>query len=100
MKKWGEILLFILNFCINVFLIAIVVMLLLWLILGITPEKSVQGTALWIEQNWNYLIGRTSKERTEDLSQKQKEKAHRYIYLQEPSKHDEGERISQPYRYE
>ena len=100
MEKLGKILLFILNIFINIFLISLVIFLLLWLLGGIKPEESIQKVGSWIEQTWDSFTGRVPSERMEKLSDKQRKKAYRHLYVQEPDKHNKNGRITQPYKYE
>lgn len=98
MQKLGKILLLILNIFIDIFLVSVVCFLLLWLILGITPEQSLQKSMVWITS----FVGGESQEKTDKLSKKYQQRAHRNLYVQELNKKDESgnERISQPYKYE
>ncbi|MGN0919649.1 MAG: hypothetical protein ACI4OR_02690 [Alphaproteobacteria bacterium] len=98
MEKLGEFLLLILNILINVFLIGVVLLLLLWIIWGITPKQSLQKSIMWIED----ATGRSASQQPQQLSEKYQQRAHRYLYVQEPDKKDESEteRVLQPYRYE
>ena len=98
MQKLGEILLFILNVLINVFIVGLLFFFLLWLIFDITPER----TALWVEYQWDALWGRETQERSLQLSPKYQQRAHRNLYIQEANKKDEAQEgpVTQPYKYE
>ena len=102
MGKLGKILLLILNFCVDTFLVAVAFFLVLWLIFGITPRQSVQSGILWVEQKWDALLGRKPVEEIPQLSSKYKKRAHRNLYVQEQNKKDENQAgpIGQPYKYE
>ena len=73
-------------------------MLILWLFWGATP----QTTMTWIEQKWSSLTGKVLTEASEQISQKQKKRAYRHLYVQEtdnPTKNKQGH-ISQPHKNE
>ena len=100
MEKLGKIIFLILNICIDVFLIALALLLALWIIWDIDPQKSVRNTFGWIENSWNALWGIEAKEMSSSVSEKLRERAHRQIYLVEPNKRDETAEdiITQPYK--
>ena len=102
MEKFGRILLLILNILLNTFLVIVALILIFWLFFGVSPEISVQKTANWIQHSWDSLTGYTPTGSTETMSQKQKRRAYRNIYVQteddiEKNKHGH---ISQPHKYE
>ncbi len=100
MEKLGKILLLILNIFIDIFLIFVVLILLLWSIFGITPEKSVQNTLIWIQNSWDSLWGIESSGRSTELSYRLQKPSHRNLYVAEPNQRDEtsGDLITQPYK--
>ena len=99
MKKFGRILLLCLNILIDIFVLVVVIFLALWLFWGIPPERSVQRTMVWIENTWDGLTGRSPKERTEQMSARKRERAHRNIYVEEENK-QHRKQVTQPYKYE
>lgn len=102
MEKLGRILLFILNILLDIFLVLVAVVLVLWLFWDIPPENSVKISATWVEQKWNHLTGRIPPEGVVQLSQKQRRRAHRHLYVQEADNIEKNKKghISQPYKYE
>lgn len=100
MEKLGKVLLLTLNICIDIFLIVVFIILLLWAILDISPEKSVQNTFMWIQTSWDALWGITPKERTVQISPKLQDRAHRQIYMIAPNKRKKSSEdiIVQPYK--
>ena len=89
MKKFGRFLLLCVNVSIDIFLLIIIIFLALWLLWGITPERSVQGTMFWIEKTWDFLTGKVPEERTEQMSAKVREKAYQNMYVEEENKQHE-----------
>ena len=102
MEKLGTILLFILNVLINAFLVSIALVLILWFFFDISPEKSVQMTANWVQQKWDSLIGYTPPGSVATISEKQKRRAYHNIYVQTEENSEKNKRgyISQPHKYE
>ena len=102
MKKLGHILLFILNVLIDTFLILLALLLILWIFFDIPPKETIQNSIIWVEKTWEDFTGKSPEERLEGLSKKQREKAHRELYVREKIKKGsrEEERITQPYKYE
>ena len=102
MEKLGHILLFILNVLLNTFLIVIALILIFWLFFGVTPETSVQKTANWLQHKWDSLIGYSPPESVELISEKQKRRAYRNMYVQTEDDIEKNKPgyTSQPHKYE
>ena len=100
MEKFKKFLLLIINIFIDIFLISLAIVLLLWMIFKIPPEKSVQSSFSWIQESWDALWGIEVKERDALLSKKFYDRAHRHIYVETPKKRGkrEGNIITQPYK--
>ena len=99
MEKLGRILLLILNIFIDTFLVLFMLMLILW-VFGVSPERSIRNTFVWIQYSWDSLWEIESRMDSNSLSQKFQKRAHRHIYVIEPSKQKGStERIiSQPFK--
>ena len=100
MEKLAKILLLILNIFIDTFLVIVGLILILWMIFGVSPEKSVQNTLTWIQESWNFVWGIESRGNTGHISQEFQKRAHREIYVAQPNKKDETapEFVTQPYK--
>ena len=99
MKKLGKIFLFVLNILINIFLISIFVVLTVWAVWDVSPDKSVQQVFLWIENKWDRLTNTASEEKMKDLSKKYQKRARRHLYILENKKPSQEDRLTQPYMY-
>ena len=96
MEKLGHILLLMLNILINLFLIGAALVLILWFVFDLSPEKSVQGVMRFVEEKWASLTGKTLPKEIDQLSQKQKDRAFHELYVPE---RQNKERVTQPYKY-
>ena len=97
MKKLGKVLLLILNIFIDVFLLMVVLLLLLWAIFGVNPERLIQNTLTGIQYSWDALWGIEPQRDANQISPKFQRRAHRHIYVIQPNKRNE-EIVTQPYK--